>query len=87
MTRKEESKYRELRRKYGTGAIIFLSVDFIELSLILAAVKLAEEHPDMIGYIPDYDKYADRLRKRIIAATAQLGLSVDEVALLKAEFM
>lgn len=80
-------KYRELRRKYGTGSIIMLSVDFLELSMMLDAMKLAEEHPDMIEFNLDYEKHIDRLKNRIIAATGQLGLSVDEIGLLRAEFM
>lgn len=80
-------KHRELRRKYGTGSIIMLSVDFIELGLMLAAMKLAEEHPEMIECVPEMQQYIDRLRKRIIAATGQLGLSVDEVNLLRKKFM
>lgn len=81
-------KYRELRRKYGTGSIIFLSVDFIELNLILATLKLIEEKPALVQNIAlGYEKYATRLRNRIIAATGQLGLTVDEIEILKAEFM
>lgn len=86
-----DHEYHELRRKYGSGSIILLSVDFIELGFILAAIKLAEEHSDKIEFVeyihPDYDKYADVLKKRIIAATGQLGLSCNEIKLLKKKFL
>lgn len=89
------AEYRELRRKYGTGAIIMLTVDFLELSLMLASLKLSKEHSEarkktpawMLEDVPDYEKHIDRLRKRIIAATGQLGLSVEEIDLLKSKFM
>ena len=55
--------------------------------MMLEAMKLAEEHPDMIEFNRDYGKHVDRLRKRIIAATTQLGLSVDEIEILKKKFM
>lgn len=83
----DSAKYRELRRKYGTGSIVMLSVDFLELSLMLASMKLSKGHPEMLEFNLDYEKHIDRLRNRIIAATGQLGLSVDEIELLKAEFM
>lgn len=84
----DTDKYRELRRKYGTGAMIFLSVDFIELSLMLSTLKLLDEKPGLVQDIAlGYEKYATRLRNRIIAATTQLGLSVDEIEILKKKFM
>jgi hypothetical protein len=80
-------KYRELRRKYGTGSVIMLSVDFIELSLILSVLKLIDEKPALVQNIAvGYEKYATRLRNRIIAAIGQLGLSVDEIEVLKTKF-
>lgn len=80
-------KYRELRWKYGSRAIILLSLEILELDLLLSALKLAEEHLEMIECIPDIQRDIDRYRNRIKWGSDQLGLSVDEVDLLKAEFM
>lgn len=74
----DQNEYSKLAQELD-GKLSVLSLDFMDLGILLGGIRMMLEVPEVEDYSPQFHRYIENLRGRILRCYETLGLDERQI--------